>query len=213
MGLLGPETFVGLAEESGMIVPLGRHVLQVACRQAFAWFGAGRTGPFVSVNLASRQLRDEHLVDDVRAALSDNGLRPQQLQLEITESAVIGTDPLTGHTLDALADMGVRLAIDDFGTGYSNLTYLRRLPLDELKLDGSFLRGLHCEEAADPVDVQLVGSIVSLAHLLGLTVTAEGVETQAQVTILSGLGCDAGQGTYFSSAADPADVGRLLAPI
>jgi diguanylate cyclase (GGDEF)-like protein len=213
MGLLGPETFVGLAEESGMIVPLGRHVLQVACRQAFAWFGAGRTGPFVSVNLASRQLRDEHLVDDVRAALSDNGLRPQQLQLEITESAVIGTDPLTGHTLDALADMGVRLAIDDFGTGYSNLTYLRRLPLHELKLDGSFLRGLHCEEAADPVDVQLVGSIVSLAHLLGLTVTAEGVETQAQVTILSGLGCDAGQGTYFSSAADPADVGRLLAPI
>jgi diguanylate cyclase (GGDEF)-like protein len=213
MGLLGPETFVGLAEESGMIVPLGRHVLQVACRQAFAWFGAGRTGPFVSVNLASRQLRDEHLVDDVRAALSDNGLRPQQLQLEITESAVIGTDPLTGHTLDALADMGVRLAIDDFGTGYSNLTYLRRLPLDELKLDGSFLRGLHCEEAADPVDVQLVGSIVSLAHLLGLTVTAEGVETQAQVTILSGLGCDAGQGTYFSSAASPADVGRLLAPI
>jgi diguanylate cyclase (GGDEF)-like protein/PAS domain S-box-containing protein len=213
MGLLGPESFVGLAEESGMIVPLGRHVLQVACRQAFAWFGAGRAGPFVSVNLASRQLRDEHLVDDVRAALSDSGLRPQQLQLEITESAVIGTDPLTGHTLDALSDMGVRLAIDDFGTGYSNLTYLRELPLDELKLDGSFLRGLQCEEAADPVDVQLVGSIVSLAHLLGLTVTAEGVETQAQVTILSGLGCDAGQGTYFRSAADPAEVGRLLAPI
>ena len=213
MGLLGPESFVGLAEESGMIVPLGRHVLQVACRQAFAWFGASRAGPFVSVNLASRQLRDEHLVDDVRTALSDSGLRPQQLQLEITESAVIGTDPLTGHTLDALSDMGVRLAIDDFGTGYSNLTYLRELPLDELKLDGSFLRGLQCEEAADPVDVQLVGSIVSLAHLLGLTVTAEGVETQAQVKILSELGCDAGQGTYFRPAADPADVGRLLAPI
>jgi diguanylate cyclase (GGDEF)-like protein/PAS domain S-box-containing protein len=213
MGLLGPESFVGLAEESGMIVPLGRHVLQVACRQAFAWFGAGRRGPFVSVNLASRQLRDEHLVDDVRAALSDSGLHPQQLQLEITESAVIGTDLLTGHTLDALSDMGVRLAIDDFGTGYSNLTYLRELPLDELKLDGSFLRGLHWEDAADPVDVQLVGSIVSLAHLLGLSVTAEGVETQAQVNILSGLGCDAGQGTYFSPAADPADVGPLLPPI
>ncbi len=213
MGLLGPESFVGLAEESGMIVPLGRRVLQVACRQAFAWFGARRMGPFVSVNLASRQLRDEHLVDDVRAALCDSGLHPEQLQLEITESAVIGTDPLTGHTLDALSEMGVRLAIDDFGTGYSNLTYLRQLPLDELKLDGSFLRGLRCEDAADPVDVQLVGSIVSLAHLLGLTVTAEGVETQAQVNILRRLECDAGQGTRFSSAADPAEIGRLLDPI
>jgi EAL domain-containing protein (putative c-di-GMP-specific phosphodiesterase class I) len=212
MGLLGPESFVGLAEQSGLIIPLGRRVLQVACRQAFTWFGTRRIGPFVSVNLASRQLRDEHLVDDVRAALSDSGLHPEQLQLEITESAVIGTDPLTGHTLDALSEMGVRLAIDDFGTGYSNLTYLRQLPLDELKLDGSFLRGLRCEDAADPVDVQLVGSIVSLAHLLGLTVTAEGVETQAQVDILRRLDCDAGQGTHFSSAADPADIGQLLAP-
>jgi diguanylate cyclase (GGDEF)-like protein/PAS domain S-box-containing protein len=212
MGLLGPESFVGLAEESGMIVPLGRRVLQVACRQACAWFGVRRGGPFVSVNLASRQLRDEHLVDDVRAALSDSGLHPEQLQLEIIESAVIGTDPRTGHTLDALSEMGVRLAIDDFGTGYSNLTYLRQLPLDELKLDGSFLRGLRCHDAADPVDVQLVGSIISLAHLLGLTVTAEGVETQAQVDILRRLDCDAGQGRYFSSAADPADVGRLLGP-
>jgi diguanylate cyclase (GGDEF)-like protein/PAS domain S-box-containing protein len=213
MGLLGPESFVGLAEESGMIVPLGRHVLQVACRQAFAWFGARRSGPFISVNLASRQLRDEHLVADVQAALSDSGLHPQQLQLEITESAVIGTDMLTGHTLDALSEMGVRLAIDDFGTGYSNLTYLRRLPLDELKLDGSFLRGLRADDTADPVDVQLVGSIISLAHLLGLTVTAEGVETRAQVDRLRELGCDAGQGTYFSSAADPADLALLLDPI
>jgi diguanylate cyclase (GGDEF)-like protein len=213
MGLLGPENFVGLAEESGMIVPLGRHVLQVACRQAFAWFGAHRSGPFISVNLASRQLRDEHLVTDVRTALSDSGLNPQQLQLEITESAVIGTDPLTGHTLDALSEMGVRLAIDDFGTGYSNLTYLRRLPLDELKLDGSFLRGLHCDPAADPVDVQLVDSIVSLAHLLGLTVTAEGVETQAQLDILRELGCDAGQGTFFNPPAEPADLGQHLDPI
>jgi EAL domain-containing protein (putative c-di-GMP-specific phosphodiesterase class I) len=109
--------------------------------------------------------------------------------------------------------MGVRLAIDDFGTGYSNLAYLRRLPLDELKLDGSFLRGLRSDDAADPVDVQLVGSIVALAHLLGLTVTAEGVETQAQVTILRELNCDAGQGTYLGCPADPADLGRLLDPI
>ncbi len=210
MGLLGPASFVGLAEQSGLIVPLGRHVLQVACRQAFAWFGARAGGPFVSVNLASRQLREESLVPDVRRALADSGLHPQQLQLEITESAVIGTDPLTGHTLDALSDMGVRLAIDDFGTGYSNLIYLRRLPVDELKLDGSFLRGLACDGEADPVDVQLVASLVSLAHLLGLTVTAEGVETRAQAELLSSVGCDAGQGTYFGAAADPAAVARLL---
>jgi EAL domain-containing protein (putative c-di-GMP-specific phosphodiesterase class I) len=210
MGLLGPESFVGLAEQSGSIVPLGRHVLQVACRQAFAWFGARSTGPFVSVNLASRQLREESLVPDVRQALADSGLHPHQLQLEITESAVIGTDPLTSHTLGALSDMGVRLAIDDFGTGYSNLSYLRRLPVDELKLDGSFLRGLRSEGDADPVDVQLVASLVALAHLLGLTVTAEGVETGAQAQLLSSVGCDAGQGTYFGPAADPATVGTLL---
>jgi diguanylate cyclase (GGDEF)-like protein/PAS domain S-box-containing protein len=208
LGLLGPESFVGLAEQSGLIIPLGRHVLEVACRQAFAWFGTQQGGPFVSVNLASRQLRDESLVNDVRRALTDSGLHPQQLQLEITESAVVGTDPLTGYTLDALSEMGVRLAIDDFGTGYSNLTYLRRLPVDGLKLDGSFLRGLRCHDAVDAVDVQLVASLVSLAHLLDLTVTAEGVETQAQVDHLLTMGCDAGQGTYFGAAAEPACLSR-----
>jgi diguanylate cyclase (GGDEF)-like protein/PAS domain S-box-containing protein len=209
LGLLGPENFIALAEESGSIVALGRHVLQVACRQAFAWFGASTSGPFVSVNLASRQLREESLVDDVRQALTDSGLRPQQLQLEITESAVIGTDPLTGQTLQALADMGVRLAIDDFGTGYSNLIYLRRLPLDELKLDGDFLRALPGDDGVDSPDVQLLASLVSLAHLLNLTITAEGVETQAQVTLLLSLGCDAGQGTYFGAARPPEEIGVL----
>ncbi len=210
MGLLGPESFVGLAEQSGLIVVLGRHVLQEACRQAFAWFGARRTGPFVSVNLASRQLRDEGLVDDVRQALTDSGLHPQQLQLELTESAVIGTDPLTNHTLGALADLGVRLAIDDFGSGYSNLTYLRQFPLDELKLDGSFLRELRCSEQANPIDIRLVASIISMAHILELTVTAEGIETQAQVDQLVSMGCDAGQGTHLGAPADPAEVSLAL---
>jgi diguanylate cyclase (GGDEF)-like protein/PAS domain S-box-containing protein len=210
LGLLGPENFIALAEQSGSIVQLGRHVLQVACRQAFSWFGARSTGPFVSVNLASRQLREASLVDDVRQALAHSGLRPQQLQLEITESAVIGTDPLTGRTLRELADMGVRLAIDDFGTGYSNLIYLRRLPLDELKLDGSFLRELPGADGADSLDVQLIASLLSLAHLLNLTVTAEGVETQAQVDLLLSLGCDAGQGTFFGAASPPEEMGPLV---
>ena len=210
MGLLGPESFVSLAEESGLIVALGRHVLQQACRQAFAWFGARPDSPFVSVNLASRQLRDESLVDDIRQALTDSGLRPQQLQLEITESTVIGTDPLTSHTLNALADMGLRLAIDDFGTGYSNLTYLRRLPLDELKLDGSFLRELSSDGEANSIDVRLVASIISMAHILELTVTAEGVETQAQVDRLLSMSCDAGQGTHLGAPADPRAMSSLL---
>ncbi|TQN42360.1 diguanylate cyclase/phosphodiesterase with PAS/PAC sensor(s) [Blastococcus colisei] len=209
LGLLGPENFIALAEQSGSIVALGRHVLQVACRQAFAWFGASDSGPFVSVNLATRQLREESLVEDVRRALTNSGLRPQQLQLEITESAVIGTDPLTGRTLQALADMGVRLAIDDFGTGYSNLIYLRRLPLDELKLDRTFLRELPGEEGKDSLDVQLLASLISLAHLLNLTVTAEGVETQAQLELLLSLGCDAGQGTFFGAARPPTEISGL----
>ena len=210
MGLLGPESFVGLAEQSGLIVALGRHVLQAACRQARDWFGTDRGGPFVSVNLASRQLREESLIDDVRQALNDSGLHPQQLQLEIIESAVIGTDPLTDYTLHALADMGVRLAIDDFGTGYSNLTYLRRLPLDELKLDGSFLHELRHSREADPIDMRLVASMISMAHILQLTVTAEGIETQAQVDRLVAMGCDAGQGTHLGAAADPAELSRSL---
>jgi EAL domain-containing protein (putative c-di-GMP-specific phosphodiesterase class I) len=210
LGLLGPDNFIALAEQSGSIVPLGRHVLEVACRQARTWFGARSDGPFVSVNLASRQLLEESLVDDVRQVLSDSGLSPQQLQLEITESVVLGTDPLTARALQALAGMGVRLAIDDFGTGYSNLTYLRRMPLDELKLDGSFLRELPGDDGIVSLDGQLVASLLSLAHLLKLTVTAEGVETQAQVDLLLSLGCDAGQGTFFGAAGPPAEIGPLI---
>jgi diguanylate cyclase (GGDEF)-like protein/PAS domain S-box-containing protein len=207
LGLLAPESFVDLAEQSGVIVPLGRTVLRMACQQGYAWFGARPDGPLTSVNLATQQLRDVHLVDDVRAALAASGLHASQLQLEITESAVIGTDGQTLQALQALSDMGVRLTIDDFGTGYSNLAYLRRLPVDGLKLDGSFLRGLRESAQADPVDVQLVASIVSLAHLLGLTVTAEGVETQAQLQHLGAVGCDVGQGTLFGAAAAVDELG------
>jgi len=210
LGLLGPDNFIALAEQSGSIVALGRHVLEVACRQACTWFGARGDGPFVSVNLASRQLREESLVDDVAQVLAESGLYPQQLQLEITESTVLGTDPLTGQALQALADMGVRLALDDFGTGYSNLTYLRRMPLDELKLDGSFLRELPGTDGILSLDGQLLASLLSLAHLLKLTVTAEGVETRAQVDLLLSLGCDAGQGTFFGAAGPPAEIARLI---
>ena len=210
LGLLGPDEFVGLAEESGLIVPLGRWVLQTACLQAREWFGVGPDTPFVSVNLAAQQLREKGLVDDVRLALESTGLHPQQLQLEITESAIVGTDPISLATLRGLSDMGVRVAIDDFGTGYSNLAYLRHLPINELKLAGSFLRGLRSAEDVDPVDEQMVASLVALAHVLGLAVTAEGVETRAQVDRLFAMGCDAGQGTYLGSAGSAAEISLRL---
>ena len=211
LGLLGPEHFMPLAEQTGVIVAAGAVVLRGRL-PAGARPGRlpGRRTAVVSVNLAGRQLRDPGLVDDVARALSESGLHPRQLQLEITESAVMGADPPTGQALQALADMGVRLALDDFGTGYSNLTYLRRLPLDELKLDGSFLRELPGAAGDLSLDGQLLASLLSLAHLLKLTVTAEGVETRAQVDLLLSLGCDAGQGTFFGAAGPPAEIGRLI---
>ncbi len=203
-GVLRPDRFIGLAEETGLIVPLGRWVLAEACREAKRWQQKyPGQAPFVSVNLAVRQLHDRGLVGDVSAILSETGLDPSCLQLELTESAVMGS---AGPPLDALhelARMGIRIAIDDFGTGYSNLSYLRRLPVHTLKLDGSFVEGLRPEDASDPVDEKIVSTLVSLAHTLNLTVTAEGIETSAQEERLRDLGCDCGQGWYLARPGPP----------
>src|SRR5699024_2046796 len=143
LGRLGPGRFITLAEETGMIVPLGRWVLRQACAEAKRWHDEfGSTAPFISVNLAVRQARDPGLVDDVVRILHETGLDPVRLQLEITESAVMGPAGEPLEALYRLADMGVRIAIDDFGTGYSNLSYLRDLPVHELKIAGSFMGGL-----------------------------------------------------------------------
>jgi diguanylate cyclase (GGDEF)-like protein/PAS domain S-box-containing protein len=210
LGRISPDEFVGLAEESGLIVPLGRWVLQTACQQAREWFGTGPHAPFISVNLAAQQLCAPGLMQDVSAALAGSGLNPRQLQLEITESAVVGTDHITSATLRSLSDLGLRIAIDDFGTGYSNLAYLRHLPVTDLKLAASFIHGLRSAEAVDPVDQQIVASLVALAHLLDLNVTAEGVETETQVDLLRTIGCDTGQGQWFGAAASAEDLDRLL---
>src|SRR5262249_21033729 len=142
LGLLTPDRFIDLAEETGMIVGLGGRLLELACRQASDWLGGTPGGPFVSVNLSVRQIRQPGLVADVAAILHRTGLPPGQLQLEITESVAMGTDEETLHTLQSLADLGIRLAIDDFGTGYSNLAYLRTLPVRALKFAGGFVEGL-----------------------------------------------------------------------
>jgi EAL domain-containing protein (putative c-di-GMP-specific phosphodiesterase class I) len=210
-GLLGPNRFIDLAEETGLIVPLGRWVLEQACRQARRWQDAfPDTSLFVSVNLAVRQSRDPSLVEDVKRILADTGLEPARLQLELTESAIMGTADEALESLRILSAAGIRIAIDDFGTGYSNLAYLRHLPVHVLKIDGTFVEGLRSIDAPDPVDGQIVATVVSLAHILDLTVTAECVETGEQAERLRGIGCDAGQGWLFARAASAGEIDRML---
>ncbi|MFD5078328.1 putative bifunctional diguanylate cyclase/phosphodiesterase [Streptomyces sp. NPDC058371] len=217
-GMLTPNRFIGLAEEDGSIVQLGRWVLATACRQARRWqLDHPDTPPiFVSVNVAVRQVWDSDLVADVAQILAETGLAPHLLQLELTESAVMGSAGRPLQALQALSDMGVRIAIDDFGTGYSNLAYLSRLPVSVLKLDGSFVRGFQYESLdgtdthPNPADEVIVEALIQLAHRLGLTVTAECVETSSQATRLRGIGCDTGQGWLYSRPVAPDRISELL---
>ncbi|MFJ1568407.1 putative bifunctional diguanylate cyclase/phosphodiesterase [Streptomyces erythrochromogenes] len=213
-GTLTPNRFIGIAEEDGSIVQLGQWVLRTACRQARRWQieQPSDCPVFVSVNVAVRQVWDSDLVGDVAEILAETGLAPQLLQLELTESAVMGSAGRPLQALQALSDMGVRIAIDDFGTGYSNLAYLSRLPVSVLKLDGSFVRGFRYDEGAhpNPADETIVEALVQLAHRLGLTVTAECVETAGQAARLRRVGCDTGQGWLYSRAVAPDVIARMI---
>lgn len=222
-GLLTPNRFISLAEEDGSIVQLGRWILATACQQARRWQidHPDRAPIFVSVNVAVRQVWDSDLVADVAEILAETGLAPHLLQLELTESALMGSAGRPLQALKALSDMGVRIAIDDFGTGYSNLAYLSRLPVSVLKLDGAFVRGFQYESGEEsgaagddgqpnPADEIIVEALVQLAHRLGLSVTAEGVETDAQASRLRRLGCDTGQGWLYSRAVPPERIAELL---
>jgi diguanylate cyclase (GGDEF)-like protein len=183
-GFLGPGKFIPLAEETGLIVPLGRWVLREAARQAALWAGA----PYLSVNVASAQLEQPGFVDEVASALSDGGLEPSRLVLEVTESSLVGD--FEAERLQVLRRLGVRLAIDDFGTGYSSLSYLRRFPMDVLKIDRSFTRDA-CEDSA------LLEAIVAMGESLGLVLIPEGIEEPEQADALRALGCRLGQGFLF----------------
>ena len=183
-GLLGPGEFIPLAEETGLIVPLGRWVLREACRQATQWAGA----PYLSVNVAGAQLEQPGFLAEVESALSDGGLCPERLMLEVTESSLV--DDLEAERLQALRRLGVRLAIDDFGTGYSSLSYLRKFPMDVLKIDRSFTRDA-CEDSA------LLNAIVAMGESLGLVLVPEGIEEPEQADALRALGCRLGQGFLF----------------
>ncbi len=195
LGMLGADQFIALAEDTGLIVPLGLRLLEQACRQGVRWLASGAAVPLVSVNLAVRQIRQHGLAGTVAEVLDRTGLPPHALQLEITESAVIDTDQHTLRTLHGLADLGVRLVIDDFGTGYANLANLHALPVHGLKLAASFVQSI--EEHQPDRQYAFLSAVVALGHTLGLTITAEGIETQTQAELLRDVGCQIGQGWYF----------------
>ena len=194
-GLISPTEFIPLAEETGLIVPIGRLVLEEACRQACEWQERHLLEPplMMSVNLSARQFEDPDLAQDVARALRQTGLDPHSLILEITESVAMKDVRSSIDTFGELKALGVKLAIDDFGTGYSSLSYLKRFPANYLKIDRSFVVGL----GEDPDDKELVSGMVGLAHALGLKVIAEGVKSAEQLAWLQEMGCDFAQGYYF----------------
>jgi diguanylate cyclase (GGDEF)-like protein len=207
--IVTPSEFIPLAEETGLIVPLGRWILREACRQVSAWraMAPDQTPVEVSVNLSARQLHQHSIVEDVLTVLQETAVDPRQVVLELTESAVMADVPVAAAVLAELRAAGLRFAIDDFGTGHSALSYLRDFPFDYLKIDRSFIAGL------DGVggDRVLVSSVIGLARGLGLTTIAEGVETARQAEMLRSLGCDVAQGNYFSFPLSADEMTILLA--
>jgi EAL domain-containing protein (putative c-di-GMP-specific phosphodiesterase class I) len=199
-GLVSPIDFIPVAEETGLIVPLGTWVLQTACDQNMAWQQAGHAPIPVAVNLSARQFQERDLLDMVTQALEESGMDPEYLQLEITEGVAMQDVESTTRTLRALREMGVQIAIDDFGTGHSSLSYLRSFPVSALKIDISFVRDL----TIDPNDAAITAAILAMANSLALKVIAEGVETEEQLAFLREHGCDEMQGFLFSKAV-PAD--------
>jgi diguanylate cyclase len=207
-GLVGPDRFIALAEETGLIVPIGTWVLNESCRLAQKWQAerAEDEPLVVRVNVSARQLAHDDLIDIVAAALQRTGMEPAHLCLEVTESVLVEDPESSVKTLSALKELGVKIAVDDFGTGYSSLEYLRTFPVDCVKIDRSFVRGIpHSSE-----DVAIVNAVVELGHALGLSVTAEGVETDEQLGNLQTTGCDTAQGFLFSRPEHPDVVERLL---
>jgi predicted signal transduction protein with EAL and GGDEF domain len=207
-GLVLPEEFIQVAEETGLIAPIGAWVLREACRQTAAWQAEFRSHQplTIAVNLSSRQFLQADLVGQVTAILGETGLDPRSLRLEITESAIIENTEHASRLLAGLKKMGVQLYIDDFGTGYSSLSYLHRFPIDALKIDRFFVR----QVTSKGENLEIVRTIVALARSLGMGIVAEGVETEAQLSQLRALDCDLGQGFLFSRPLESEDATALL---
>jgi EAL domain-containing protein (putative c-di-GMP-specific phosphodiesterase class I) len=211
LGFMLPGQFIQLAEETGLIVPIGEWVLYTACEECKAWQKAGFSPVRVEVNLSNRQFNDERLKETISHVLKDTGLKPQYLGLELTESSIMEDPEAAIETLRELRALGIRITIDDFGTGYSSLSYLKRFPFDALKIDYSFVHGIN----ANPEDTAIIKAIISLAHSLHKEVIAEGVETDKQLAFLRTHKCDKIQGFYFSRAlpAEEVKIKYLIHPL
>jgi diguanylate cyclase (GGDEF)-like protein/PAS domain S-box-containing protein len=205
--LISPLEFLGLAEENGRIIDIGRRVLQVACAQAAAWSHRFDSRLSISVNVAARQLADPGFADDVATAVARTTLDPRRLVLELTETALMRADDVSNRNLERLQQLGAHIAIDDFGTGYSSLAYLARLPIDVLKIDRSFVE--HCDLRDG--GLRLVETIIALGHGLDLSVVAEGVERESQLEQLRAVGCDGVQGFLLGRPGPPDHIEQLLA--
>jgi EAL domain-containing protein (putative c-di-GMP-specific phosphodiesterase class I) len=206
--LILPAQFIPIAEESGLIVPIGRWVLREACRQLHAWQRAGLPPVSMAVNISAVELRAVDFVTEVRAILLETGVKPEHLELELTETFLMQDEKSTATTLRALKDMGVQLALDDFGTGYSSLSYVKRFPITSLKIDRSFVRNLGSSNDSD--DASIVSAVINMGKSLHMRVVAEGVETLAQLNYLQEQGCPEGQGYYFSQPVAHKEIAHLL---
>jgi EAL domain-containing protein (putative c-di-GMP-specific phosphodiesterase class I) len=206
-GTVGPADFIPVAEETGLILPLGRWVLEQACAQAAAWNAISRAPITMSVNVSGRQLQQASFAGDVAAVLASTGLAPELLTLELTESVLMQDAEAATAMLIDLKGLGVRLAIDDFGTGYSSLNYLRRFPIDELKIDRSFVSSL---DDGGPTQSAVVLSILRLSETLHLKTVAEGIEESSQLAVLRELGADLGQGYLFARPLEPDAMTALI---
>jgi EAL domain-containing protein (putative c-di-GMP-specific phosphodiesterase class I) len=193
MGPVPPDEFIRIAENSGLIIPIGEWVLRTACSQARKWQDEGLTAVSVAVNVSAVQFRQEGFTKTIRRVLDETGLAPQYLELELTESLLLSNADVVFSVLHQLTAMGLRLAIDDFGTGYSSLSYLKKFPVSKLKIDRSFIRDI----AVNPDDMAITTAIISMAKSLNLKVIAEGVENEAQMSFLRAHRCDEIQGYYF----------------
>jgi diguanylate cyclase len=189
LGSISPMEFIPLSEENGLIVPIGEWVLEQACAQNVLWQQAGFPPMRVSVNLSARQFQQKNLVERVKAIIKQTGIDPQYLELEITESIAMYNEEYVISKLNALKDIGIKIAIDDFGTGYSSMSYLKKFPIDTLKIDKSFMRDS---------DLEICSTIIAMARNMKLNVIAEGVETKEQVEFLKDQKCNEAQGYFFS---------------
>ncbi|MGC1688256.1 MAG: EAL domain-containing protein [Candidatus Acidiferrales bacterium] len=205
-GPVSPAQFIPVAEDCGLILPIGKWVLREACRQVRAWQDAGLSPGTIAVNISAMEFRDDKFLNGVFEVLSDTGLDPKSLELELTESVLMKRAEATESILKTLRERGVQVAVDDFGTGYSSLSYLRRLPIDALKIDQSFVRQI----TTDPDETTIVTAVIGMGRNLKLRVVAEGVETQQQLAFLQAHECDEAQGYYFSRPVLPQQFAKLL---